>query len=118
MNNNSHEANPADIQNAGQPQPVNQELVAALKLILSDAEAGNIQGMGFIRVARPGAFNVFVVGQNMLEIHAGAHLLMDGCKDFWKAQLQAVMQQAQAAGLQRATAADLDRLPKGFGRRQ
>lgn len=118
QDNNGQEANADAIQQASQQQPVNEELVKALRLILAEAEKGSIQGMAFIRVVRPGSFNVFTIGSYLMEYHAGAHLLMDGCKDYWKAQLQAAIDQATQRGLQKATMADLNRLPNGFGRRR
>lgn len=118
QDNNGQEANADAIQQASQQQPINEELVKALRLILAEAEKGNIQGMAFVRVVRPGSFNIFTIGSQLMEFHAGAHLLMDGCKEFWKAQLQAAINQATQRGLQKATIADLNRLPDGFrGRR-
>jgi hypothetical protein len=108
---NNHEV---DLEPGREP---NRQLVEGLAALLEDAKAGRLEAAGVIGVRGPGNFAPMLIGNRPMEMCCGAVCLLMMIAQPWVSQIMQQVAQAQGKGLQRATAADLDRLPQGFGRR-
>jgi hypothetical protein len=99
----------------GQPTP---QLVEALTQLLEMAKKGQLTSLAWVQVMRNNKFGCFQLGHQGENMYAGLGVLRFGFEHGWFTQIQQQVAAMQQAGLQRATAADLQRLPEGFGRRR
>jgi len=109
--NNEHEVN------VGPQRKPNQQLVQGLAMLLEDAKAGRLQAAGVIAIHGDKNFAPLVIGNHPMEMCCGAVCLIQMIAGPWVTQIMQQVAAAQGKGLQRASAAELERLPQGFGRR-